>query len=72
VGACLKNTAEVVDYFIHRFMRVPPAPEKRQAMVAFLNKELGTSDVSAAKTYMEDSLRLFIHLMMSEPEYQLS
>jgi hypothetical protein len=72
VGSGLKNTSEIVDYFIHRFMRVQPAAEKRQAMVAFLNKELGTTDVSAAKTYMEDSLRLLIHLMMSEPEYQLS
>jgi len=72
VGAGLKDTSEVVDYFIHRFMRVPPAAEKRQAMIAFLNRDLGTADVSAAKTYMEDSLRLLIHLMMSEPEYQLS
>ena len=72
VDAGLKNTSEVVDYFVHRFMRVPPVPERRQALITFLNKELGTTDVSAAKTYMEDSLRLFIHLLMSEPEYQLS
>ena len=72
VGAGLKNTTEVVDYLIHRFMRVPPADEKRQALVNLLTKELGTSDVAAAKTYMEDSLRLLLHLLMSEPEYQLS
>jgi hypothetical protein len=53
-------------------MRVPPADDKRKAMIAFLNKELGTPDVEAAKTYMEDSLRLFLHLLLSEPEYQLS
>jgi Protein of unknown function (DUF1800) len=72
VDARLKNTTEVVDYFIHRFMRVPPAEEKRQILISFLNKQLGTSDISVAKTYMEDSLRLFVHLLMSEPEYQLS
>jgi Protein of unknown function (DUF1800) len=72
VGAGLKNTTEVVDYFIHRFMRVPPADEKRQALVNLLTKELGASDIAAAKTYMEDSLRLLLHLLMSEPEYQLS
>jgi hypothetical protein len=33
---------------------------------------LGTSDVAAARTYMEDSLRLVLHLVMSQPEYQLS
>jgi hypothetical protein len=68
----LKNTTEVVDYFIRRFMRVPPAEEQRQVLISFLNSELKTQDVAVAKSYMEDSLRLLIHLMMSEPEYQLS
>jgi len=72
VAAGSKNTADVVDYFIRRFMRVPPAEEKRQSLIAFLNAQLGTSDVSVARTYMEDSLRLVLHLLMSEPEYQLS
>jgi hypothetical protein len=67
-----KNTTEAVDYLIRRFMRVPPAAEKRKAMIDLLNKELGTTDVTAAKTYMEDPLRLLLHLIMSEPEYQLS
>jgi hypothetical protein len=70
--AGLKNTTDVVDYLIRRFMRVPPADEKRQTLIAFLNKELSTSDVGVAKTYMEDSLRLALHLLLSEPEYQLS
>jgi hypothetical protein len=72
VNAKLSNTTEVVDYFIRRFMRVPPPEEKRQALIAFVNKELSTSDISVAKTYMEDSLRLLLHLLLSEPEYQLS
>ena len=72
VDAGLKNTTEVVDYFTHRFMRVPLAGEKRQDLINFLSKELGTSDVAVAKTYMEDSLRLLLHLILSEPEYQLS
>jgi hypothetical protein len=70
--AGLKNTTEAVDYFIRRFMRVPPADEKRQTLSSFLNMQLGTSDLSVAKTYMEDSLRLVLHLLLSEPEYQLS
>jgi len=72
VDANLKNTTEVVDYFIRRFMRVPPVEQRRQALIAFLNMQLGTSDISVARTYMEDPLRLFVHLLMSEPEYQLS
>ena len=71
-AAGLKSTTQVVDYFVHRFMRVPPSEEKRRLLIAFLDKQLGTSNVTVAKTYMEDSLRLFVHLLMSEPEYQLS
>jgi hypothetical protein len=69
--AKLKTTAEVVDYFIHRFMSVPPSTDARQKLVAFLDKDLGTSDISVAQTYMEQSLRLVLHLIMSQPEYQL-
>jgi hypothetical protein len=72
LDAGLKNTSQVVDHFIYRFMRVPPPGEKRQALIAFLDRELGTNDVTVARTYMEDSLRLLLHLIMSEPEYQLS
>jgi len=70
--AQLKNTAETVDYLIRRFMRVAPAGDVRQRMIAFLDHELGTSDIAAAQTYMEDSLRLVLHLIMSQPEYQLA
>jgi hypothetical protein len=52
-------------------MRVPPSEDTRQKLVAFLNNELGTSDISVAQTYMEDGLRLVLHLIMSQPEYQL-
>ena len=67
----LRNTTEVVDYLIHRFMRVPPGDEARQKLIAFLNQDLGTTEVSVARTYMEQSLRLVLHLILSQPEYQL-
>jgi hypothetical protein len=72
VDAQLKNTTEVVDYLIRRFMRVPPAGDVRTRLVAFLDTELGTPDIAAAETYMEDALRLALHLIMSQPEYQLA
>jgi hypothetical protein len=53
-------------------MSVPPSESTRRKLVAFLNNELGTSDIGAAQTYMEYSLRLTLHLIMSQPEYQLS
>jgi hypothetical protein len=66
-----QNTTQVVDYLVHRFLRVPPDEGTRQKLIAFLNKELGTTDISAAQTYLEDPLRLVLHLIMSQPEYQL-
>ncbi|HTA68113.1 MAG TPA: DUF1800 domain-containing protein [Bryobacteraceae bacterium] len=72
MSADLKNTTQVVDYMVQRFMRVPPSDGARRKLVAFLDKELGTPDVSVAKTYMEEPLRLLLHLIMSQPEYQLS
>jgi hypothetical protein len=67
----LENTTEVVDYFIDRFMRVKPGDDSRRLMVEFLDGDLGTSDIATAETYMEDSLRLVLHLIMSQPEYQI-
>jgi uncharacterized protein DUF1800 len=71
VAEKLKTTTEAVDYLIRRFMRVSPDDETRRKLVAFLDIELGTADIAAAQTYMEDSLRLALHLIMSQPEYQL-
>jgi hypothetical protein len=65
------DTTQVIDYMIRRFMRVPPSEDARQKLIAFLNKELSTSDISVAQTYLEDPLRLVLHLIMSQPEYQL-
>jgi uncharacterized protein (DUF1800 family) len=67
----LQNTTEVVDYFATRFLSVPLDPQQRQALIAFLDQELATSNVQEAQTWMEDPLRMLLHLIMSMPEYQL-
>ena len=46
---------------------MPLAPGARDAMVEFLEAELGTSDIGRARTYMEDPLRMVSHLIMSTP-----
>ncbi|MEQ1718082.1 MAG: DUF1800 domain-containing protein [Hyphomicrobium sp.] len=66
-----KTPAEVVDVFVARLFRVPPPPEARQRMAEFLEKELGTKDIAQAESYMEESLRSLLHLILSSPEYQL-
>ncbi len=72
LGENLTNTEQVVDYLIHRFMRVAPGADKRRMLIDFLTDELGTGDIGGAESYLEDPLRLLLHLIMSEPEYQLS
>ncbi len=72
VAANLKTSDQAVDYLIHRFMRVAPDDSTKKRLSAFLTKELGTSDMTIAQTYMEQPLRLLLHLIMSQPEFQLS
>ena len=67
----LTTASEVVDYFIYRYMRVEPSSDTRTMLTSFVEEELGTSDIAEAQTYMEDALRLLLHLLMSQPEYQL-
>jgi uncharacterized protein (DUF1800 family) len=67
-----RTTADAVDYLLWRLLRVPVAPGTRDALVAFLTKELGTDAIARAKTYLEDPLRLTVHLIMSTPEYQIA
>ena len=67
----IESTAEVVDYLIRRFMRVAPSDDTRRMLVSFLDRELGTSEIAVARTYLEQPLRLLLHLIMSQPEYQL-
>ena len=66
-----KTTGDAVDYLLWRMVRVPTAPVPRDVFVAFLTKELGTDSIDRAKTYMEDPLRMTVHLIMSTPEYQI-
>jgi hypothetical protein len=66
------TTTEVVDVMLGRFLSMPLAEKSRLALIGFLDTELGTSDIGRAETYMEEPLRLLVHLIMSTPEYQLA
>ncbi|MBC7731968.1 MAG: DUF1800 domain-containing protein [Bacteriovorax sp.] len=66
-----QNTGEVVDLFAQRFFSVPMARADRAMWTAFLSEQLGTERIEPARTYMEDSLRMLLHLMLSSPDYQL-
>ena len=66
-----RTTSDAVDYLIWRMVRVPVAKVTRDTFVSFLTGELGTDNIDRAKSYMEDALRMTVHLVMSTPEYQL-
>jgi len=69
--AGVKTTTDTVDYFTARLLRARLSADQQAALVAFLDGELGTSDVRAAMSYLEEPLRHLLHLIMSAPEYQL-
>ena len=66
------TTGEAVDYLLGRFLRVPVSSGTRDSLVVFLDEELGTAEISRARTYMEDPLRMVTHFIMSTPEYQIN
>ena len=67
----LQTPEEVVDYFANRFLSVRLSDETRNDLSNLLLQEIGTRDVRAAATYLEDPLRLLLHVLLSMPEYQL-
>ncbi len=71
LDAGLQTSEQVVDYFLARFLAVPIGAKERDMLIAFLDEELGTADIARAETYLEDPLRMLLHLIMSQPEYQL-
>lgn len=71
VSAELATPDAVVDYFAHRFLSVGLDASTRTLLASALERELGTADVLAARTWMEEPLRVLLHLVLSRPEYQL-
>ena len=67
----LETPDEVVRYLVARFFSVPPDPATLAALADYLEAELGTGDIRAAATYLEEPLRLLLHVLLSRPEYQL-
>jgi hypothetical protein len=67
-----KTTADAIDLLLRRFLAVPIDDEARATTITFLDEQLGTSDLVRARSYLEEPLRLVVHLIMSAPEYQLA
>jgi len=67
----LKTPRDVVRFFVARMFIVPPSDKTQERLAKFLETELGTSDIAEAQSYMEESLRILMHALLSLPEYQL-
>ncbi len=70
-AAGLTTSEQVVDHFLLRLLSVPLGATERAMLVDFLDGELGTADIARADSYLDDPLRRLVHLIMSQPEYQL-
>ena len=68
----IETTGQAVKYFQNLLLRVPLSLEHETWLTAFLDRELGTKDIKTSITYLEEPLRMLVHLIMSTPEYQLS
>ena len=66
-----RQFGRAVDHMLARLLRVPLGAAERDMLIAFLDTELGTSDMARAESYLEEGLRMLVHLIMSQPEYQL-
>ena len=65
------TTTEAVDQLLGRFLRMPVSADLRASLISLLDAAIGTTDLARAETYMEDPLRMVIHVIMSTPEYQI-
>ena len=71
LGAGCKNAREAVDYLLARFVSVPLDASTHERIAKFLESELGTADLKAAASFLEEPLRTTLHVILSLPEYQL-
>jgi hypothetical protein len=66
-----KTTQAAVDHLLARFLSTTIPGDTRQKIIALLEADLGTADLTRADSYMEDALRNTLHVILSLPAYQL-
>ena len=67
----LATPLDVVNYFSDRFLTVNLDDTTKILLAKAFETELGTSDVLASRSVLEEPLRILLHLVLSRPEYQL-
>ncbi|NMA99497.1 MAG: DUF1800 domain-containing protein [Phyllobacteriaceae bacterium] len=72
LAAEARTASDAVDVLLLQFLRVPVAPQARDALIKTLADQLGTDDLEDAESYLEHPLRSVAHLIMSSPQFQLA
>ena len=70
-NAHCKTTAQAVDHLLLRFVSVPVSDAVKEKLTTLISDDLGTTDLKAADSYMEDAMRNLLHVILSLPAYQL-
>jgi hypothetical protein len=70
-AANVTTAEEAVDHFCRRFLSVELQPQRRDAVIDFLQQELGSNKLDYDNQALEHALRRVVHLILSSPEYQL-
>ncbi len=70
-AAGCKTAQQAVDHLLLRFLTTPVNADLRIKIAELLAADLGTTDLKAADSYMEDALRNALHVILSLPDYQL-
>ena len=68
----LATPRQVIDHWEQTYFSVTLDEQVKQTLAATLSRALGTDDIIAAVSYMEEPLRIVLHQMLSLPEFQLS
>ena len=71
LDANITSSEDTVDFFLKKFLSVPIESDTRLKLISFFTYEIGTEKISEAVTYMEQPLRVLLHIILSQPEYQL-
>lgn len=71
LSAGARNAGEATDILLARFVSVPVDDSTRARIAEFLARELGTAELAGTESFLEEPLRLTLHLILSLPEYQL-
>ncbi len=71
IDLAITDIAAINNKLLNKKYEIERIREENKIIINFLNENLGTNSIIKAKSYLEDSIRMVVHLIMSQPEYQL-